>query len=346
MTPASGPVCVTGASGFIALHLVGQLLEKGYMVVGTVRSQSDARKMAPLLDLQRKYGDARLRIQGGVDCLKAETFDAAVAGCVGVFHTASPFTFASQDPLKDLVPSAVEGTVACLTAAARSGTVRRVVVTSSFASIMNVPAYPADYKYSDSDWNSTSRPDEHGKLPEPVPAQGYRYSKLMAEKAAWEFAAESSCPFDVCAVNPPMVIGRNLNQPSSADDLNQSSSTVRKILLGEQAPNPNSVAWVDVADVASAHAAVYEAPSAGGKRFLCGCGDVPLWTEIAEMIKEMYPAYPVQTAAPAGGAGVKLGVDCSRLQALGVTFRPIKEVLKAQCDSLIELGLAPLPEKL
>ena len=34
--PEDGPVCVTGATGFIALHLVEQLLTKGYTVVGTV----------------------------------------------------------------------------------------------------------------------------------------------------------------------------------------------------------------------------------------------------------------------------------------------------------------------
>jgi len=32
------PVCVTGASGFIAAHIVRELLERGYRVRGTVRS--------------------------------------------------------------------------------------------------------------------------------------------------------------------------------------------------------------------------------------------------------------------------------------------------------------------
>lgn len=34
-------VCVTGASGYIAGHLVAQLLEAGYKVRGTVRSLSN-----------------------------------------------------------------------------------------------------------------------------------------------------------------------------------------------------------------------------------------------------------------------------------------------------------------
>merc|ERR1719149_237678 len=120
LTPADGPVCVTGASGFIALHLMDQLLVKGYTVVGTVRSASNETKMAPLRSLQKKHGEDKLKIVDGVDCLKADSFDEAVAGCVGVMHTASPFTFASDDPMKDLVTPAVEGTIACLTACKKS----------------------------------------------------------------------------------------------------------------------------------------------------------------------------------------------------------------------------------
>eukprot|EP00408_Alexandrium_pacificum_P013937 CAMPEP_0171236868 /NCGR_PEP_ID=MMETSP0790-20130122/42678_1 /TAXON_ID=2925 /ORGANISM="Alexandrium catenella, Strain OF101" /LENGTH=89 /DNA_ID=CAMNT_0011703213 /DNA_START=61 /DNA_END=327 /DNA_ORIENTATION=- len=57
LTPAAGPVCVTGASGFIALHLVEQLLAKGYTVVGTVRSLTNEAKLAPLREFQRKFGE-------------------------------------------------------------------------------------------------------------------------------------------------------------------------------------------------------------------------------------------------------------------------------------------------
>jgi len=45
------PVCVTGASGFIAAHLVKSLLEKGYRVKGTVRSLSKPDKYSYLTNL-------------------------------------------------------------------------------------------------------------------------------------------------------------------------------------------------------------------------------------------------------------------------------------------------------
>lgn len=336
LSAADGPVCVTGSSGFVALHLVQQLLDKGYVVVGTVRSSTDVTKMAPLRSLQAKFGEDKLKIVDGVDCLKSDSFDAAVAGCVGVFHTASPFHFNSEDPMKDLVAPAIEGTRACLNACKKAGTVQRVVVTSSFASIMNFGTYSWDYAYTSKDWNITSKPDAEGQFPAPAPAHGYRYSKIVAEKAAWDFAAKEDCPFDVACINPPMVIGTNYNTPKSEADLNTSSATVLKILTGRQAPNPNSMGFVDVADVARAHIAAYEHQEAGGRRFLCAADEVPLWTELAGMLKEFYPDFPVNTTAPEAGAGLKMTLDTSGLKSLsGFTFTPLGDSLKAQCESLI-----------
>jgi len=341
LTPATGPVCVTGASGFIALHLVQQLLEKGYTVVGTVRSLSNETKMKPLRDLEEKFGKEKFRIVGGVDCNAAETFDAAVAGCVGVFHTASPFNFSSDDPMKDLVQPAYQGTVGCLSACQKAGGVKRVIVTSSFACIFNAGVYPWDYAYSSKDWNYASKPNKDGAIEAPVPQNGYRFSKIAAEKAAWDISAKDDCQFDVACVNPPMVIGHNYNTPTSFEDLNTSSATLAKILTGKQAPNPNSMGWVDVADVAKAHIAAYEHPEAGGRRFLCAADDVPFWTQVASWLKEMYPSAPVITDAPAAGEGVKMTLDTSGLKGLsGFQFTPLRDTLKSQCDSLISQGWA------
>merc|ERR1712217_132409 len=190
-------------------------------------------------------------------------------------------------------------------------------------------------------------PDVNGVFPNPVPQNGYRYSKLVAEKAAWDFAADEDCPFDVACINPPMVIGHNYNKPSSVEDLNTSSGVLLKILTGKQATQPNSVGWVDVADVAKAHIAAYEHPEAGGRRFLLAADEIPLWTEIATYLKEMYPAFPVNTGAPADGVGKRMGMDTSAIKSLsGFQFRPLRDSLKTQCDSFIEQKFAQLSAKL
>eukprot|EP00931_Biecheleriopsis_adriatica_P008203 TRINITY_DN109417_c0_g1_i1.p1 TRINITY_DN109417_c0_g1~~TRINITY_DN109417_c0_g1_i1.p1 ORF type:complete len:410 (-),score=95.57 TRINITY_DN109417_c0_g1_i1:275-1426(-) len=340
LSATTGPVCVTGANGFIALHVVKQLLEKGYTVFGTVRSMSNRAKMAPLLELQEKYGKDKLQFVLGVDCSKPESFGAAVQGCIGVFHLASPFHYNTQDPLRDLVVPAKVGTESCLKACKKAGCVKRVVVTSSAASVFNLGLYPWDHTYTSKDWNKASCPNADGAFPEPSAAHGYRFSKTIAEKAAWDFLASEECFFDVSTINPPMVVGENLNRPSSPEELNTSSSLLLQILLGQKAPAPHSMGWVDVEDVARAHIAAYENPEAGGRRFLCCPDEVPTWTQLAWWLKEANPSCPVNCEAPEGGPGLQMRLDSSGLKGLSGFggFKSAQETVRGQAKSLLNLG--------
>lgn len=53
-TVTSGKVLVTGANGFVAAWIVKELLDRGYAVRGTVRSEA---KAAPLRSFFGTYGD-------------------------------------------------------------------------------------------------------------------------------------------------------------------------------------------------------------------------------------------------------------------------------------------------
>lgn len=82
-------VLVTGASGYIATHIVKQLLEHGYRVRGTVRNLKDEKKLGPLRNLvtEPKYP---------LELVEANLLDEvcwleAVKDCAFVLHTASPF---------------------------------------------------------------------------------------------------------------------------------------------------------------------------------------------------------------------------------------------------------------
>eukprot|EP00252_Welwitschia_mirabilis_P020375 TRINITY_DN4991_c0_g1_i2.p1 TRINITY_DN4991_c0_g1~~TRINITY_DN4991_c0_g1_i2.p1 ORF type:complete len:210 (+),score=5.06 TRINITY_DN4991_c0_g1_i2:28-630(+) len=88
-------VCVTGASGYVASALVKLLLRKGYSVHATVRDPENRSKVEHLLKLPG--ADAGLHLFKA-DLLEEGSFDAAVAGCEGVFHVASPLIFHPTDP--------------------------------------------------------------------------------------------------------------------------------------------------------------------------------------------------------------------------------------------------------
>ena len=125
------PVCVTGATGYVAGWIVKRLLEEGLTVHATVRDPDNAGKLA---HLRKAEADAPGTLKFfAADLLEPGSFDEAVRGCGVVFHTASPFQMSVEDPQKDLVEPAVQGTRNLLAAVNAAKSVQRVVLTSSCA---------------------------------------------------------------------------------------------------------------------------------------------------------------------------------------------------------------------
>jgi uncharacterized protein YbjT (DUF2867 family) len=73
-------ILVTGATGFIAAHVIQQFLEAGYTVKGTVRSEAAAEKVRKA---HPKYADA-LEFAIVKDIAVLGAFDEAVKGVDGV----------------------------------------------------------------------------------------------------------------------------------------------------------------------------------------------------------------------------------------------------------------------
>lgn len=245
-TSSSSPVVVTGASGFIAMHLIEQLLSRGYFVRGTVRSEPESYAALHALD----GAGERLELVRA-DLLDEAAFDVAVQGAPVVIHTASPYTVSPKDPQRDLVDPAVEGSLNVLRACERAGSVQRVVLTSSMAAITDEP--DSSHVYTEQDWNERSS----------LQRNPYYYSKTLAEKAAWDFTQQSGA-FDLVVINPFLVIG-----PSHTERMNPSNQVLADILGGVY-PGIMSIAWglVDVRDVARAHIEAMEHAGAAG-RYLC-----------------------------------------------------------------------------
>ncbi|CAN1296404.1 Tetraketide alpha-pyrone reductase 2 [Linum perenne] len=125
--------CVTGGTGFIAAYLVKALLLHGHRVRATVRDPGDAKKVGYLWEL--KGAKERLKLVKA-DLLVAGSFDDAVRGVDGVFHTASPVLVPYDHNIQEtLIDPCIKGTLNVLSAVSKSETVKRVVLTSSCSSI-------------------------------------------------------------------------------------------------------------------------------------------------------------------------------------------------------------------
>lgn len=277
-------VLLTGGSGFIAAHCVDYLLQRGHNVVFTVRSDEKGQKI-----LSNHSGAPLSKLSYVIvkDIAEETAFDEAVKSDPpfdAVLHTASPFYLDISNP-KDLLDPAIIGTTAILRAVKKSApSVRRIVVTSSFASMMNSAKHPKNY--DETCWNPITL-DEAAQNA----ANAYRASKTFAEKAAWDFVEQEKPNFDLTTINPPLVIGPVLHYLSSLDTINTSNERIRNMIQGKckdaLPPSAGVFLWVDVRDVALAHVKAIEVPEAGGKRFLLTGGYMSN-ADIACAIKENF----------------------------------------------------------
>lgn len=252
MTINSSPILVTGASGFIAIHTIVQLLEQGYKVRGTIRSLSKESEVRETISTYVQAND-RLEFMPA-DLNQDAGWDEAVSGVDYVLHVASPFPMFEPKYEDELIVPAVQGTLRVLRAAHTAG-VKRVVQVSSNAAV-SVGHSGDNRTFTEADWS---------KVENSIGA--YFKSKTLAERAAWEFinGAENARNMEMVAINPPFVLGPipNKNLPTSAE-------LVRVYLNGEVPGIARLKAGiVDVRDVASAIILAMQTPEAAGQRFLC-----------------------------------------------------------------------------
>ena len=124
-------VLVTGASGYIALHCISELLKKGYNVKGSLRDMSKE----PII---REYFVSENQKSNLEFCklnlLSDEGWDNAVSDCEYIMHIASPFVIEEPKNEKDLIEPALEGTLRALNASKRNK-IKKFILTSSMASV-------------------------------------------------------------------------------------------------------------------------------------------------------------------------------------------------------------------
>lgn len=128
---------VTGANGFVASWTVLKLLQEGYSVKGTVRSADKGEYLIKKLQTILGHDQAqRFSYVVVEDIVNVGVFDEITKDVDGVCHISSPFHFNATAP-SELIDPAVRGTLNVLEAANKSETVKRVVITSSVAAVVN-----------------------------------------------------------------------------------------------------------------------------------------------------------------------------------------------------------------
>ena len=268
--PTSKPILVTGASGFVALHTIIQLLQQGYKVRATLRTLSRELEVREAVGKQVEIKD-NLEIVGA-DLNQESGWDKIVEGCESVLHVASPFPLLEPKDENELVTPAVQGTLRVLRAS-HDANIKRVVIVSSIAAVSS--GHNGDSRtFDENDWSDVEKN-----------IGAYARSKTFAERAAWDFinSVENKNKMELVAVNPPLILG-----PVPNKDLPTSAEMISTLMLG-QVPGVAriKVGIVDVRDVASALILAMTTPEAAGNRFLCPAGTIWL-KNLAEALHKKY----------------------------------------------------------
>ncbi|TGO09781.1 hypothetical protein BTUL_0154g00040 [Botrytis tulipae] len=188
-----------------------------------------------------------------------------------VIHSVSPFHFRSTDHKKEMLEPAISGTVGILKDIKHHApSVKKVVITSSMAVVMNPFSAPA--KYTAEDWNPVTEEQALSNS-----GLAYLGSKTFAERSAGEFIKKELPSVGLATTNPPAVLGPVLHHLKSLADINTSNAAIADLMQGKWkngAPPTFTKPWVDVRDVAMAHVNALEISEAAGRRFLLNGGYV------------------------------------------------------------------------
>ena len=334
-------VLVTGATGFIASHLIVRLLDNGYKVRGTARTSGKAQRLNEVLSAYTGR-DIDIPIVAA-DLSSDEGWDQAVEGVDYVQHVASPFPAAAPRRADDLIRPAREGAMRVLRASNQAG-VKRVVMTSSLAAIA----------YGWGDQRPELLTEEHWSNPDNLKDNtAYARSKTIAEKAAWEYVEGEGQGLELAVINPVAVLG-----PAMSADVSSSLELIIQPMASKLPAYPKlSFGIVDVRDVAEAHVCAMTLPEAAGERFILGDKTMS-FEEIGQVLREAYPDRklpkgtlpnwfvklaanfnpPLKQVIPELGRERKFS-NSQLKRVLGITPIPAENAIRESAETLVRLGV-------
>lgn len=269
----SSKVLLTGVTGFLGSHTTIQLLEKGYSVLGTLRSMDRVNEIKEVIAQHTSHIDNLTFAQA--DISQKDVWNDLTKDVKYVQHIASPFPRKLPKHEDDLILPAKNGVLNILKAASANH-VKRVVLTSSTGSIL----YGRDKNnrngtFNETDWTNVSNRKD---------TTPYFRSKTIAEKTAWEFIKNDTSNLELATVCPGAILG-----PVLEKDFGTSANIVIKALDGSSPALPDiGFDMVDVRSVADLLIRAMESPKAANQRFIGTAGYLK-FKEVAQILKSEYP---------------------------------------------------------
>jgi len=340
ITPADGPVAVTGSGGYIGSHITKNLVEHGYEVRACVRDAKRYTHIAHFAAMNQTGPGSVTLFE--CDMTIPGAYDEVFAGCSGVFHAAAEMGNLEGSTPQKVYDGGLEATKLVMDSIKKSGTIKRLVYTSSFAAV----AHPSDegHLYTEDSWadmfQEKRRPG--GEWTKEVVAHNrevaYAMTKVDSERYVYaEAEANGFAAFGVC---PCHVIGPVLSASHARPWCWQ--TRIGDMMEGYGHPRMH---WniVDVRDVAETQRLIAESPdNQNGERYNMVATDesgMMHQQDLQALMEKMYPGVAV------GGIyreGKQRRSPVSTLQKpitqLGLKPHTVEEAIRDNVDSLLTMG--------
>ena len=355
ISPHDGPVAVTGVSGFTGGHMVRELVLHGYEVRACLRNADSWRGKDCVQYLNRL---PNVEIVDGCDLFVPGSYDEAFAGCSGVFHVAAVLgnsadgksqPLGSGNVSTDVYEGGMAGTRNVIDAVNRSGSVKRVVYTSSLAAVSGLgpPPQAPGFAWSETVWACDHFPEEAWQHPR----QAYARSKVDTERLLNRASDDSGGRWDVVTLNPAMICGPVLFKAQVGQWIEQIGRLAAGLATSWPTPYDMHYNIIDVRDLVKAERLAAESDvdhraTNGGARYLLhgsgGRSALRLGTEVTGIVQELFPSFVVgDVPEPEGGTPRPAAFNHSgkATTVLGATLRPVEDTIRAVVETSIELGV-------
>lgn len=305
---------IIGGAGFIGSYVTQQFLDAGYTVKVSATDINRTEKYAHLKILSNAQNLSLLP-------LKAENktqMEAFVEGCHIIIHGGTPFQLDVQNPQTELLDPTLQGTANLLECISQSPKLEKAIFVASVAAYNTNFPLPPDGKNPDQD--TLNEQDTPFMSEESHP---YAQAKFLANQMVNEYIkAHADSKVEITTVCPVWVIGNGLSNRADS-----SSTGMQFLFKNKIAPNPFiqmyydedvAFAMVDVKDIANAIFKISQTTGLHGKQYLMSNESWKI-SDISAMLNQKKPA---------GEPSVFYKNDAVK-RDLGVTFRPVREVLSS-----------------
>ncbi|KAF2164370.1 hypothetical protein M409DRAFT_25249 [Zasmidium cellare ATCC 36951] len=331
---------ITGASGHLGFRVLVLALQAGYRARIALRKPEQAERIKNSPSARPYTAD--IEAVQVPDVIATGAYDEAVKGVQHIIHIASPMPTKLEHQKEDwqelYFEPATKGTLSILAAAAKSPSVKTVIITSSVG-ILRVP-------------ESKDRAGPNDLIPRPsveaaskleTPGEAYIMSKVLAHHAGTEFVSQNEVGYSLIRILPGLIQGPHELAQNVGDLFASSSIGTLNAMLGHPTRAANSQVLLD--DAARAHVLALDPEKGrnGDVIIVVGNdGNCTAWDVYARNAAKFFPREVESGLFKPGTVGkveqsLKKYEVASSEEVLGFKFAGLDEMARGVLEQYLEL---------